>query len=77
MKTETNIKYGKLIQFGTEYMENFNEDANTFRSKLLEHLPEIRETGSSLEWYLWINKNQDLIDRLYDSLNDAQLIPNQ
>lgn len=77
MKLETLKKYGKLVQYGIDFMEDFNEDANTFRIKYLEHYPEILENGYSYSWYNWTELNQPLIDRLYDALNAAGKIPVQ
>jgi hypothetical protein len=75
MKLETLNKYGKLVQFGINFMENFNEDEIVFATKYNEYYPEISENGYSHSWYSWLEQNQNLVNRLYDALNEAKKIP--
>jgi hypothetical protein len=77
MKTDFLTKYGKLVQFGTSYMKDFNENANIFLSKYNECLSEISEQGYSQKWYNWTEENQKLIEDLYDALNASGKIPIQ
>lgn len=75
MKSKTLTKYGKLIQFSPFFMEDFNDDANLFLAVYNQNLQEIKENGSSFSWYIWLEQNQPLIDRLYDALEAAGKIP--
>jgi hypothetical protein len=75
MIKEAAQKFGSLYQYGVEFMEEFNQDANLFLSAYNLYKNEISENGYSKEWDLWKESNQDLIIRLYDALNTAGKIP--
>lgn len=75
MKKEAIQKFGSLYQFGVDYMTGFNADADAFLSSYQTYKDELQQQGHSRGWEEWKENNQDLIIRLYDALNAANLIP--
>lgn len=76
MTSEANFKFGSLYQFGVDFMEGFNSDADTFLSAYNANKNEIYANGYSEVWNTWKEENQDLIIRLYNDLSNSNLIPN-
>jgi len=70
MTLEAQIKFGKLYQYGVEYMTGFNADANQFLAVYNQYASEIQQNGYSAAWNAWKNNNYALITRLYDELNN-------
>jgi hypothetical protein len=75
MTKEVIQKFGSLYQFGVDYMEGFNDDADLFLSAYGLYENEIKQNGFCKEWDNWKEENQNLIIRLYDALNAAGKIP--
>lgn len=75
MTKEANYKFGSLYQHDVNFMEGFNSDSEAFLSAYNSHKDEIYTNGYSVAWENWKENNQDLIIRLFNSLNDSNLIP--
>ena len=76
MTKEAAHKFGSMYQYGVEYMQNFNSDAEEFLDMYNLYKNDIYENGFSENWENWKENNQALIIRLYDALDQADLIPN-
>jgi hypothetical protein len=77
MTEELAIKYGKLVQFGVDYMIGFNSFADLFVIKYNEFKAEIMEFGYSDDRRKWVTQNKNEIIQLYDDLNSSGLIPTE
>ena len=75
MKTEAIQKFGSIYQFGVNYMMGFSVDAESFLTAYQQYEEELQQQGYSKGWENWKEDNQDLIIRLFDALNAANLIP--
>jgi hypothetical protein len=75
MTKEAQQKFGLLFQFGVDYMNNFNQDAELFLATYNLYSNQLKQNGYSRQWDDWKENNQALIIRLYDALNAANLIP--
>lgn len=75
MNKEASFKFGKLFQFGVDYMDNFNEDAELFLVTYRQYEQDLKENGYVRQWDEWKESNQQLIIRLHDALDQANLIP--
>ena len=70
-------KYGRLVQFGTDFMIGFSSFADEFHTTLNLHIQEISNYGNSIEWNNWQKQNADIIIQLHDDLEAGELIPTQ
>lgn len=71
--TEYIYKYGKLVQFGTDFMIGFSSFADEFHNTLSTYIQEISNYGYSIEWNNWQKQNAEAITKLYDELEKAGL----
>ena len=67
-------KYGKLVQFGTDFMVRFSSFADEFNNTLNLHIQEIADYGYSTEWNNWQKQNAEAIIQLHDELEEAKLL---
>jgi hypothetical protein len=75
MTKEAAQKFGSLYQYGVEFMEGFDTDADAFLAAYKQYENKIKQSGYSRDWDNWKEDNEDLIIRLFDNLNAAGLIP--
>lgn len=75
MTKEATQKFGSIYQFGVDYMKDFNSDAATFLAAYKQYESIIKSNGYSRGWDNWKDENQELIIRLHDALEAADLIP--
>lgn len=75
MTKEAIHKFGSIYQFGVDFMSGFNSDADAFIAAYNQHKNTILQQGYSKDWEEWKENNQDLIIRLHDTLDAANLIP--
>lgn len=68
-------KYGRLVQFGTNYMIGYSQFADDFHNARNGFMQELNDYGYSMEWVNWQKNNSDAIINLYDSLEEDGLIP--
>jgi hypothetical protein len=73
--TDYIYKYGRLIQFGTDFMIGFSSFADEFHNTLNLHIYEIANYGYSTEWNNWQRQNIEAIIQLHDELETEGLIP--
>jgi hypothetical protein len=72
--TDYIYKYGKLVQFGTDFMVGFSSFADEFNNTLNLHIQEIADYGYSTEWNNWQKQNAEAIIQLHDELEEAKLL---
>jgi hypothetical protein len=73
--TDYIYKYGRLVQFGTDFMIGFSSFADEFHNTLNLNIQEIADYGYSTEWNNWQKQNINTIVQLHDELEQANLIP--
>lgn len=69
------FKYGSLIQFGVDWMQGFSVFADAFLNEYLKFYPILSTQGYSQGWVDWQKANESEIISLYDSANQAGIIP--
>jgi hypothetical protein len=73
--TDYIYKYGRLVQFGTDFMVGFSPFSDEFHNTLNLYTQEMNDYGHSIEWYNWQKQNINTIIQLHDELEEANLIP--
>jgi hypothetical protein len=73
--TEYIYKYGKLVQFGTNFMIGFSSFADEFHNTISTYTQEMNDYGYSIEWNNWKKQRVDSIIQLHNELEEAGLIP--
>lgn len=73
--TDYIYKYGRLVQFGTDFMIGFSSFSDEFHNTLNLYMQEMNDYGYSIEWNNWQKQNINTIIQLHDELEEANLIP--
>lgn len=68
-------KYGRLVQFGTDFMIGFSTFADEFHNTRNSFMDELNDYGYSINWVNWQKQNSQSIIDLHDELEAANLIP--
>lgn len=68
-------KYGRLVQYGVEYLQGFSAFADSFYDEYVFRKSELNEYGYSPDWVHWQKQNSSAIIQLHDDLEAQDLIP--